>query len=99
MTQVERGYLLIADIGGYTGYLKAVELEHAHDVLADLIGVVADGPKRHLCSHHTTRDLRVLHALICQHQPTRLFLGHGGPVDADAAAILTRQVIEHDGDQ
>ena len=43
MTQVERGYLLIADIGGYTGYLKAVELEHAHDVLADLIGVVAAG--------------------------------------------------------
>src|SRR5438874_8093378 len=42
MAQVERGYLLIADIGGYTRYLKAVELEHAHDVLADLIGCVAD---------------------------------------------------------
>lgn len=42
MTQVERGCLLIADIGGYTNYLKAVELEHAHDVLADLIGAVAD---------------------------------------------------------
>ena len=42
MTHVERGYLLIADIGGYTRYLQAVELEHAHDVLADLIGVVAD---------------------------------------------------------
>jgi hypothetical protein len=42
MTQVERGYLLIADIGGYTRYLQAVELDHAHDVLADLIGVVAD---------------------------------------------------------
>jgi hypothetical protein len=42
MKRVERGYLLIADIGGYTRYLKAVELEHAHDVLADLIGVVAD---------------------------------------------------------
>lgn len=42
MTQVEQGYLVIADIGGYTRYLQAVELEHAHDVLADLIGVVAD---------------------------------------------------------
>ena len=42
MTQVERGYLLIADVGGYTRYLQAVELDHAHDVLADLIGVVAD---------------------------------------------------------
>ena len=42
MKQIERGCLLIADIGGYTRYLKAVELDHAHDVLADLIGVVAD---------------------------------------------------------
>ena len=42
MTQVERGHLLIADIGGYTRYLQAVELDHAHDVLADLIGVVAN---------------------------------------------------------
>jgi hypothetical protein len=42
MAQVERGYLLIADIGGYTRYLQAAELDHAHDVLADLIGVVAD---------------------------------------------------------
>lgn len=45
MAQVERGYLLIADIGGYTRYLQAVELDHAHDVLADLIGVVADTPR------------------------------------------------------
>lgn len=42
MAKVERGCLLIADIGGYTRYLQSVELDHAHDVLADLIGVVAD---------------------------------------------------------
>ena len=41
MARIDRGYLLIADIGGYTSYLKGVELEHAHDVLADLIGVIA----------------------------------------------------------
>jgi uncharacterized protein YndB with AHSA1/START domain len=37
---------LIADISGYTGYLGDVELEHAHDILADLIGgvVTALGP-------------------------------------------------------
>ncbi len=29
---------LIADISGYTGYLADVELEHAQDILADLIG-------------------------------------------------------------
>jgi uncharacterized protein YndB with AHSA1/START domain len=32
--------LLIADISGYTGYLAEVELEHAQDILADLIGTV-----------------------------------------------------------
>jgi uncharacterized protein YndB with AHSA1/START domain len=37
---------LIADISGYTGYLGEVELDHAHDILADLIGgvVTALGP-------------------------------------------------------
>jgi uncharacterized protein YndB with AHSA1/START domain len=32
--------LLIADISGYTGYLTAVELDHAQEILADLIGSV-----------------------------------------------------------
>ncbi|MGB5187628.1 MAG: DUF2652 domain-containing protein [Acidimicrobiia bacterium] len=31
---------LIADISGYTGYLAGVELDHAQDILADLIGSV-----------------------------------------------------------
>jgi uncharacterized protein YndB with AHSA1/START domain len=31
---------LIADISGYTGYLTGVELDHAQDILADLIGTV-----------------------------------------------------------
>lgn len=31
---------LIADISGYTGYLADVELDHAHDILADLVGTV-----------------------------------------------------------
>lgn len=41
MTDVRRGCLLLADISGYTRYLSGVELEHSHDVLADLLGVVA----------------------------------------------------------
>ncbi|MDR3545593.1 MAG: DUF2652 domain-containing protein [Candidatus Limnocylindrales bacterium] len=32
--------LLIADISGYTGYLGGVELDHAQDILADLIGAI-----------------------------------------------------------
>jgi hypothetical protein len=31
---------LIADISGYTGYLAEVELDHAQDILADLVGAV-----------------------------------------------------------
>ena len=31
---------LIADISGYTGYLAGVELDHAQDILADLMGAV-----------------------------------------------------------
>jgi uncharacterized protein YndB with AHSA1/START domain len=33
---------VLADISGYTRYLSGVELEHSHDVLADLLGVVAN---------------------------------------------------------
>lgn len=34
--------LVIADVGGYTSYLRAVELEHATDVLSDLLGTIAE---------------------------------------------------------
>ena len=40
MLQPEPTWLLIADISGYTGYLANVELDHAQDILADLIGTV-----------------------------------------------------------
>ena len=40
MKPPERTCLLIADISGYTSYLAGVELDHAQDILADLIGTV-----------------------------------------------------------
>jgi uncharacterized protein YndB with AHSA1/START domain len=40
---VRQGCLVLADISGYTAYLGGVELEHSHDILADLLGMVADG--------------------------------------------------------
>ncbi len=40
LTRAEHGCLIIADISGYTGYLAGSELEHAHDVLADLVETV-----------------------------------------------------------
>src|SRR4051795_13414866 len=36
----QRACFLIADISGTTGYLADVELDHAQDILADLIGAV-----------------------------------------------------------
>jgi len=40
MKQTERACLVIADISGYTTYLTGVELDHAQDVLADLLNAV-----------------------------------------------------------
>ncbi len=31
------GYLVLADISGYTSYLAGVELDHAHEILTDLL--------------------------------------------------------------
>lgn len=36
----DRGSLVLTDISGYTAYLLGTELEHAQDVLSDLMGVV-----------------------------------------------------------
>jgi Protein of unknown function (DUF2652) len=48
--EVERGYLVLADISGFTGYLAETELDHANEILADLIGeiVAALVPPFHL---------------------------------------------------
>jgi class 3 adenylate cyclase len=39
----QEGCLLIADITGYTAYLQGTELEHAQDVLADLLETIIAG--------------------------------------------------------
>src|SRR4051794_17769810 len=40
LSAVQPACFLIADISGYTNYLVGVELEHANDILADLMGAV-----------------------------------------------------------
>ncbi len=40
LTAAQPTCFLIADLSGYTGYLADVELDHAQDILADLIGAV-----------------------------------------------------------
>src|SRR3954464_3299931 len=43
LAKPEPACLVIADIAGYTGYLAGVELDHAQDILADLMGTVVSG--------------------------------------------------------
>jgi uncharacterized protein YndB with AHSA1/START domain len=40
-----RGVLLIADITGYTVFLRDSELEHAHGVLSDLLALLVEGTR------------------------------------------------------
>jgi uncharacterized protein YndB with AHSA1/START domain/class 3 adenylate cyclase len=47
-SEIEHGYLVLADISGYTSYLAGVELEHAHEILTDLLEVIVDRFKRML---------------------------------------------------
>ena len=43
MADVEQGYLVLADVSGYTGFLAGTELEHANGILADLVQQMLDG--------------------------------------------------------
>src|SRR5918996_5561946 len=40
LNQPEPACLVIADISGYTGFLAGAELDHAQDILADLMSTV-----------------------------------------------------------
>lgn len=41
-TRTNRGYLVIADISGYTSYVAKTELEHSQEVLAELLGLIVN---------------------------------------------------------
>jgi uncharacterized protein YndB with AHSA1/START domain len=47
MPAAEPACLLIADISGYTRYLAGVEIDHAHDILADLVGTIVRSLQPH----------------------------------------------------
>jgi uncharacterized protein YndB with AHSA1/START domain len=40
---IEQGYLVLADVSGYTGFLAGTELEHATGILSELIQSMLDG--------------------------------------------------------
>jgi hypothetical protein len=38
----QHGYLVIADISGYTSFVAKTELEHSHEILSELLGLLVD---------------------------------------------------------
>lgn len=47
-SETQHGYLVLADISGYTSYLAQVELEHANEILTDLLAVIVNQFKQAL---------------------------------------------------
>jgi len=39
-SKTQHGYLVLADISGFTAYLAGVELDHAHEILSDLLEII-----------------------------------------------------------
>lgn len=40
MSNTQHGYLVLADISGYTSFVAATELEHSHEILSDLLDTI-----------------------------------------------------------
>src|SRR5260221_2999853 len=41
-TRIEQGYLVLADISGYTSFLASTELDHAHEILTELLTLIVN---------------------------------------------------------
>jgi hypothetical protein len=41
-TKTQHGYLILADLSGFTSYLAGVELEHAHEILTELLELIVE---------------------------------------------------------
>lgn len=52
----QHGYLLIADITGYTSFVAGTELDHSYEILADLLGVVCEKIESILIFHKLEGD-------------------------------------------
>lgn len=63
MTKPEEGYLLIADITGYTSYLSRSELEHAQDTLTALLNLLIDHTRPPLVISRLAGDAVISYSL------------------------------------
>jgi hypothetical protein len=67
---IVHGYLLLADISGYTSFLSQTELDHAHEILTDLLETILKRFKSLLTIHKIEGD-----AIFAYASDTRIFRG------------------------
>lgn len=64
LAKTEPACLVIADIAGYSGYLAGVELDHAQDILADLIDTIVDALRPPFKLAKLEGDAAFVHQLV-----------------------------------
>lgn len=64
MSSTHQGFLLIADISGYTMYLSQSELEHAQEVLQTLLELLIDHTRPPLTLSRTAGDAVISYSLL-----------------------------------
>jgi hypothetical protein len=52
----QHGYLVIADISGYTSFVAGTELEHSHEILSDLLSTICEKIESLLTIHKLEGD-------------------------------------------
>ncbi|MGE5250211.1 MAG: DUF2652 domain-containing protein [Bacteroidota bacterium] len=55
-SSIQHGYLVLADISGYTSFLSQTELDHAHEILSDLLETILRRFKTLLTIHKIEGD-------------------------------------------
>src|SRR5574337_1228180 len=55
-TITQHGYLVIADISGYTSYVAGTELEHSQEILSDLLAMLSEKIESLLTIHKLEGD-------------------------------------------
>jgi hypothetical protein len=68
----QEGFLLLADITGYTAYLQGTELEHAQDVLADLLETIIAGVEPPFEVSKLEGDAVFAHMAVAEVEPSLL---------------------------
>lgn len=56
MIETQHGYLLLADISGYTSYVASTELTHSQEILSELLELIVSSFRRRMTIHKLEGD-------------------------------------------